>query len=181
MHATSQFSHFRLAIAPGVPSSCLSTLLALQRTEEPDTPIAFFEASGDDLVIGLEEGRYDAGISLRHVSAPFLRSQPLWIDNMAVAMPLRSSLLGRATLTTAEVLDYPGFRWQAETCPLLDQRLSSFPPLSEQSMQHVLRLRFWRYGSPLAMASGSLRNRVLSAPMPGASPCGRFLMLPTRS
>lgn len=105
MHATSQFSHFRLAIAPGVPSSCLSTLLALQRTEEPDTPIAFFEASGDDLVIGLEEGRYDAGISLRHVSAPFLRSQPLWIDNMAVAMPLRSSLLGRATLTTAEVLD----------------------------------------------------------------------------
>jgi len=137
MHATSQFSHFRLAIAPGVPSSCLSTLLALQRTEEPDTPIAFFEASGDDLVIGLEEGRYDAGISLRHVSAPFLRSQPLWIDNMAVAMPLRSSLLGRATLTTAEVLDNPGFRWQAETCPLLDQRLSSFPPLSEQSMQHV--------------------------------------------
>ena len=28
MHdATSQFSHFRLAIAPGVPSSCLTTLL----------------------------------------------------------------------------------------------------------------------------------------------------------
>ncbi len=37
MHdATSQFSHFRLAIAPGVPSSCLITLLALQRAEEPE-------------------------------------------------------------------------------------------------------------------------------------------------
>lgn len=97
MHdATSQFSHFRLAIAPGVPSSCLITLLALQRAEEPEVTIAFFETSGDDLMTGLEEGRYDAGISLRNAGAPAVKSQPLWVENVAVAMPLGSPLLAQA-------------------------------------------------------------------------------------
>jgi len=51
MHdATSQTSSFRLAIAPGVPSSHLSALLALQREEEPEVTIAFFEVAGDELV-----------------------------------------------------------------------------------------------------------------------------------
>ncbi|AMR78710.1 LysR family substrate-binding domain-containing protein [Cupriavidus nantongensis] len=122
--AASQSSHFRLAIAPGVTSPCLSTLLALQRAEEPDTAIAFFETSGDELMTGLHEGRYDAGISLRNVSAPTLKSQPLWSESMAIAMPMRCPLLDRAKLTVAELLAYPIFRWQAETCPLLDQRLS---------------------------------------------------------
>jgi DNA-binding transcriptional LysR family regulator len=76
--ATSQSSHLRLAIALGVPSPSLSTLLALQRAEEPDTTIAFFETSGDELVTGLHEGRYDAGISLQNVSASTMKSQPLW-------------------------------------------------------------------------------------------------------
>lgn len=47
---------------------------------------------------------------------------------MAVAMPMRCPLLDQAKLTVAELLDYPIFRWQAETCPLLDQRLSSLMP-----------------------------------------------------
>ncbi|WAH56710.1 LysR family substrate-binding domain-containing protein [Pseudomonas silvicola] len=138
MHdATSRFSHFRLAIAPGVPSPCLSTLLALQRAEEPDITIAFFETSGDDLVTGLHEGRYDAGMSLRNVSAQSLKSQPLWSESMAVAIPLRSPLLGQAKLMIAELLDYSLFRWPAETCALLDQRLSSLPSVSQQCIQRV--------------------------------------------
>jgi DNA-binding transcriptional LysR family regulator len=138
MHdATSQSSHLKLAIAPGVPSSCFSTLLALQRAEEPNITIAFFETSSDDLVTGLDDGRYDAGMSLRNVSASSLKSQPLWIENIAVAMPLRSPLLAQTKLTIAELLDYPVFRWPAESCSLLDQRLSSLPPLSQQSIQHV--------------------------------------------
>ncbi|CCN17592.1 substrate-binding domain-containing protein [Bordetella bronchiseptica] len=135
--ATTQSSKFRLAIAPGVPSSYLSTLLALQRAQEPDVTIAFFETSGDDLVTGLDEGRYDAGMSLRNLSAPSLKSQPLWIENIAVAMPLRSPLLAQTKLTIADLLNYPVFRWPAESCLLLDQRLSSLPPLSQQSIQHV--------------------------------------------
>lgn len=135
--ATNQLSRFRLAIAPGVPCSHVSTLLALHRVEEPDITLAFFETSGDDLVTGIDEGRYDAGMSLWDVKAPSLISHPLWIENIAVAMPLRSPLLAQRKLTLSELLDYPVFRWSAESCPLLDQRLSSLPPLSQQSIQHV--------------------------------------------
>ena len=138
MHdATCQSSHFRLAIASGVPSSWLSTLLALQRAEEPGVTISFFETSGEDLVTGLHEGRYDAGMSLQSVSDRSLKSQPLWIENMAVAMPLRFSSLDPTKLTIAGLLDYPVFRWQIESCPLLDQRLSSLNAADEQNVQHV--------------------------------------------
>ena len=137
MHdATSQSSHFRLAIAPGVPSSRLTTLLALQRAEEPEATIAFFETSDDDLTTGLEAGRYDAAMSLRSVSAPTLKSQPLWAESVAVAMSLQSPLIAQAKIALVQLLDYPVFRWPAETCLLLDQRLSSLP-LSQQSIQHV--------------------------------------------
>lgn len=56
---TSQPAHLRLAIAPGVSSSQLSALLALQRAEEPEVSITFFEVAGDELLDGLREGRYD--------------------------------------------------------------------------------------------------------------------------
>lgn len=126
MHdATSQTSSFRLAIAPGVPSSHLSALLALQREEEPEVTIAFFEVAGDELVAGLRDGRYDAGISLEGLSDPPLKSQPLWSESMAVAI----------------------FRWQAEICPLLDQRLSSLMPANRpntvQSVTSFEMMALW--------------------------------------
>lgn len=138
MHdATTPVSHFKFAIAPGVSSPLLSKLLALQRAEEPEVAMAFFEVTGGDLVTGVREGRYDAGMSFEGLSDPFLSSRPLWSENMAVAMPLRFPLLHQPTLTTAELRDYSVFRWQAEACPLLDQRLSSFPQESQQNIQHM--------------------------------------------
>ncbi|HDS1530715.1 TPA: substrate-binding domain-containing protein [Stenotrophomonas maltophilia] len=138
MHdATSQFSKLKLAVAPGVPSSHLSALLALQRLEQPEVTLTFFEVNADVLVAGLHEGLYDVGMTLHEADDPALKSQPLWIEYMAVAVPLRSPLLDQAKLTIAELLDYPVFRWQAESCPLLDQRLSTHPTVSQHSMQHV--------------------------------------------
>lgn len=135
MHdATSQF---RLAIAPGVPSSHFSALLALQRAEEPDVTIAFFEASVNELVTGLRDGRYDAGMSLQRVDDPSLKNQPLWIDDMAVAMPPRFRLFDQAKLTIADLQDHPVYRWQAEICPLLDERLTSLMPLDQENVQQV--------------------------------------------
>ncbi|WP_425522849.1 LysR substrate-binding domain-containing protein [Stenotrophomonas maltophilia] len=69
MHdATNSSPGFRLAVAPGVPSSQLSALLARQRAEEPDVTLTFFEVSSDVLLQGLHEGRYDAGMSLQGIS-----------------------------------------------------------------------------------------------------------------
>ncbi len=185
MHdATSQFSfsNFRLAIAPGVPSSHLSALLALQRAEEPEVTISFHEVTADDLIAGLREGRYDAGMTLEGSSDPSLKSQPLWTENMAVAMPLRFPLLDQAKLTIAELLDYSVFRWPAENCPLLDQRLPSLPAVSQQNIQRVSSfemIALW-VAAP-ATASGYPRNRALSMRRDGAFTHGRCLTDPTRS
>lgn len=81
----------------------------MQRAEEPEVTISFHEVTADDLIAGLREGRYDAGMTLEGSSDPSLKSQPLWTENMAVAMPLRFPLLDQAKLTIAELLDYPSF------------------------------------------------------------------------
>ena len=119
MHdATNRLSHFKLAIAPGVPSSRLSKLLALQRAEEPEVTIAFFEVTADDLVAGLREGRYDAGMSLQGLADPSLSSQPLWSESMAVALPLRLPLLDQATLAVMNKLSRI-FQRQDMACEML--------------------------------------------------------------
>ncbi|EIU4788339.1 substrate-binding domain-containing protein [Pseudomonas aeruginosa] len=135
--ATSRSPHLRLAVAPGVPSSHLSALLARQRAEEPDVALALFEVAGDVLLQGLREGRYDTGLSLQGASDPALKTQPLWTENLAVAMPPGVHLLDRANLIIADLQDYPIYRWQAEACPLLDERLASLMPPNQESIQQV--------------------------------------------
>ena len=102
--------NFRLAMAPGVPSSHLSALLALQRAEEPEVTISFHEVTADDLIAGLP-GRpcYDAGMTLEDRNDPSLKSQPLDREHgrrHAVAL----SPADQVELTIAELLDYSVFR-----------------------------------------------------------------------
>ncbi|MBJ9974225.1 substrate-binding domain-containing protein [Pseudomonas sp. S75] len=138
MHdAASRSPRIRLAVAPGVPSPHLSALLARQRAEKPDVALAFFEVAGDVLLQGLREGRYDAGLSLQGASDPALKTQPLWTENLAVAMPPRFHLLDRANLTIADLQDCPIYRWQAEACPLLDEMLASLMPRDQESSQKL--------------------------------------------
>ena len=134
---TSQPAHLRLAIAPGVSSSQLSALLALQRAKEPEVSIAFFEVAGDELLDGLREGRYDVGMSLQGASAPALETQPLWTEHMAAAMPLRFPLRDQTAITIADLQNYPIFRWEAETCSSLDRRLLSLQAADQQNLQYV--------------------------------------------
>nr|WP_156523062.1 LysR substrate-binding domain-containing protein [Bordetella ansorpii] len=60
MHdATSPRPQLRLAIAPGVASSYLAALLALQRAEEPEVSMEFNEVTASDLITGLYKRRFD--------------------------------------------------------------------------------------------------------------------------
>jgi len=130
-------SQIRLAITHGVPSPQLSALLALQREEEPESPIVVCEVTGEALMAGLREGRYDAGLALEGTTDVSLNSQRLWCEDMVVAMPLRYPLLDKAALTLDDLLDYPIFRWQAEPCPLLDQQLAVSMPERSRDAQPV--------------------------------------------
>ncbi|NMY08813.1 MULTISPECIES: LysR family substrate-binding domain-containing protein [Pseudomonadota] len=138
MHdATSPSPRLRLAVAPGVPSSQLSALLARQRAEEPGVTLTVFEVAGDVLLEGLLEGRYDVGMSLQGHSGPVLKTQPLWTETMAVAMPTRFHLFDQEKLAIADLRDCPVYRWQAEACPLLDERLASLMPVGQENLQRV--------------------------------------------
>lgn len=56
---------------------------------------------------------------------------------MAIAMPPRFHLFDQAKLTIADLQDYPIYRWQAEACPLLDERLASLMPVDQENIQRV--------------------------------------------
>jgi len=132
-------SFIRLGVTPGVPSHQLSALMALQRREEPEVVIALAEVSNDALMAGLREGRYDVGLALAGAADASLHSQPMWREEMAIAMPLRYPLLEKTALTLDDVVDCPIFRWQAESCPLLDQQIASLPE-KPCDIQHVASL-----------------------------------------
>lgn len=178
---TSQPAHLRLAIAPGVSSSQLSALLALQRAEEPEVSITFFEVAGDELLDGLREGRYDVGMSLQGASDPALETQPLWIEHMAVAIPLRLPLLEQASLTIADLQNYPIFRWEAETCSSLDRRLLARLPADPQNLQYVTSFEMMALWVSPATVSGYPHNRVSSTPLDGESACDHWTTAPTKS
>ena len=69
-------SRLRLAIAPGVPSSQLSALLAQHREEEPDIAITLLEVKAGDALPGVRSGRYDAAISSLSASDSDIEAQP---------------------------------------------------------------------------------------------------------
>lgn len=112
-------------------------LLARQRAEEPGTEVTFHEVGADDLMAGLRDGRYDVGLSLQESNDPHLESRPLWAEPLAVAVSERSPLLEREELTIEDVLSHPLFRWPAEVCPQLDQRLGASPSSTHRTVRVV--------------------------------------------
>ena len=138
MHdATSPPACFRLAVAPGVPSSQFSTLLARQRAEEPDVTLAFFEVASDVLLDGLLADCYDVGLTLQGHSDPTLKTQLLWTENMAIAMSPQFYLSDQAMLTIADLQGYLVYRWQAEACSLLAERLTSLMSVDQKSIEQI--------------------------------------------
>lgn len=138
MHdATGPSSCLRLAVAPGIASPQFSALLARQRVEEPDVTITFSEVAGEIQLEGLLRGRYDVGMSLQAHNDPALKTLPLWTEPMAVAMPPRFRLSDQAKLTIADLQDYAIYRWQAEACTLLDERLASLTPADQANIQQA--------------------------------------------
>lgn len=76
-------------------------------------------------------------MSFQGSSDPAFKTQRLWTETMTVAMSPRFHLLDRAKLTIADFQDYAIYRWQAEICPLLDERLASLMPGGQENIQRV--------------------------------------------
>lgn len=94
-------------------------------------------ASGD-LVDGLEDGTYDIGLALatRPTDHAF-NVQLLWVDELALAVPLRSPLLVYPEVSLDALLHYPLFRWCRWECDALSEQLDALFGPEKRSAQEI--------------------------------------------
>ncbi|OCX15288.1 LysR family substrate-binding domain-containing protein [Ectopseudomonas hydrolytica] len=96
-----------IAVSHNALLAPLGALLAKQRAEEPETPVRIIETTRQDQAKGLIEGRYTLGFSTSVLDEGSVCSVPLWRDELAVAVPLRSPLLAFADIPLEQVVRYP--------------------------------------------------------------------------
>jgi len=126
LSAPDQTSILRLAVSADTLSPRLASLLALQRAEEPATLILPQEVAAGDMIRGLEEGTYDAGIALAGTMAvSAMNAQPLWADELALAVPLRSPLLAYPEVPLDALLRYPLLQWCLRACDALSKQVAA--------------------------------------------------------
>ena len=126
LSAPDQTPILKLAVSADALSPRLASLLALQRVEEPATLILPQEVAAGDLVRGLDDGTYDAGIALVATTTAFtMNAQPLWADELALAVPLRSPLLAYPEVPLDALLRYPLLQWCLRACDALSQQVAA--------------------------------------------------------
>jgi DNA-binding transcriptional LysR family regulator len=163
--ASSQSSILKLAVSADALSPQLATLLALQRAEEPEIVVLLQEVTSRSLVRGLENGIYDMGITSATTSTDqALNTRPLWGDELALAVPLRSPLLAHAEVSLDALLHYPLVRWCLRACETLSQQVDALFRSEEQSAQETtsfeLMAVFVAAGYGVGIAP---RSRILQA------------------
>lgn len=126
MNTSRRSSSLRLAASREALSPQLATLLALQRAEEPETPVLLVEAQSEDIFQGLKNGSYDLGIAWVDSTALPLDTQVLWQDELAVAIPCRSPLLAYSTITLEHLALQHLFYWCPPDCEVLTPRAGNF-------------------------------------------------------
>lgn len=99
--------------------------------------MAVREVANQELVAGLHEGRYDAGISLRGAGDHQTSSRRLWSERMAAVVPCGSPMSDKATLAISELQTFPVLRWGAEVCTAMDHDLLLVMPESLHEMGNV--------------------------------------------
>ncbi|MBA4681703.1 MAG: LysR family substrate-binding domain-containing protein [Pseudomonas sp.] len=144
-----------IAVAPNALLAPLGALLAKQRAEEPEIPIRVIETGKQDQEKGLIEGRYALGLSTAAPEEGSLCSVPLWRDELAVAVPLRSPLLAFAEISLEQVVRYPLVLLSQENCETPGQQIDSLlkaaktvPAIAEQvqSVELMMALIAAGYG-----------------------------------
>lgn len=168
-----------IAVDPNALLAPLGALLAKQRAEEPETPIRVIETTKPDQEKGLIEGRYALGISTAAPEEDSLCSVPLWRDELAVAVPLRSPLLTFAEIPLEQLARYPLVLLNLGSCEtpglLIDSLLKAAktaPAIAEQvqSFELMMTLIAAGYGVGIctkSRISASRKMGVIMRPLAG--------------
>lgn len=106
--ATNGFhGQLRIALSDGITPSRLPALLARCREEYPEIEIRLFEVPLDQQIKGLHDDLYDAGFSMADEAGDGIIVNPVWEDQLMVAVPARHPVLAYKRIPLEEVLRYP--------------------------------------------------------------------------
>ena len=97
----------RIALSDGITPSRLPALLARCREEDPELEIRLFEVSLAQQLKGLHDDLYDAGFSMADDVGDSIIVEPVWDDELMVAVPARHPALAYKRIPLEEVLRYP--------------------------------------------------------------------------
>lgn len=97
----------RVALSDGITPSGLPALLARCREEEPEIEVKLSEVTLSEQINGLRDDLYDLGFAQSDDVGDGLIAEPVWTEELAVAVPSKHPLLVHKRLALEEVLRYP--------------------------------------------------------------------------
>ncbi|MBN9408190.1 LysR family transcriptional regulator [Variovorax sp.] len=133
----------RIAISDALAQPRMTELFTLCREEDPEVEIRLFEMPVTQLVRAVQQDEVDAGFTLFHEPGQGYTTEPLWHDEVAVAMPARHPLFGRKRVKLADAVQYPLILAHPELCQggyaYVDAMLKQLPPahLPPMIAEHV--------------------------------------------
>jgi len=135
--------YLRIAISDALAQPRMTELFTLCRGEDPEVEIRLFEMPVTQLIRAVQQDEVDAGFTLFHEPGEGYTTEPLWHDEVAVAMPARHPLFGRKRVKLADAVQYPLILAHPELCQggyaYVDAMLGKLPPENGQPViaEHV--------------------------------------------
>ncbi|CAJ0723255.1 LysR family transcriptional regulator [Ralstonia pickettii] len=175
--AANQRNTLRIALSGDMGQARLSTLLALCREEAPQVGIRISEAPLAQLVTGLRNDLYDAGLALAGEVEAGVVAMPVWRDQLVVALSARHPLLAFKEVPLEEVASYPLVLCDPEVCEVcgrqrerLFRTVSVQPTVAEYVSTHSLMLALVAAGygvgfSSTAHLAGCHQTNVVVRPL----------------
>jgi len=180
--ATNGFhGQLRIALSDGITPTCFSALLALCRQEDPEIEIRLVEVPLSQQIKGLHDDLYDIGFAQLDEAGDGLIAEPIWHDQLMVAVPPRHPLLAYKRLPLDEVLRYPLVLGDMHICEghsrqvdRVLRRMNQEPLIAERVASFELMMTLVSAGIALGLAGAShiVASRELSVvarPLAGRS------------
>ncbi|UBT80461.1 transcriptional regulator [Pseudomonas amygdali] len=138
----------------------LANLLALQRLEEPDTQILLEEVSPCARFQDLSDGRYNLSIAWTALTESGLATQPLWREELALAVPARSPLLAHAAITPQALQHYPVIQTESASNPHMEALLTQIDRSPQKTTSFELLAVLVAAGYGIGIAPRALIEQV---------------------
>ena len=172
-------SQLRIALSDGITPTCFSALLALCRQEEPEIEIRLAEAPLSQQIKGLNDDLYDVGFAQSDEVGEGLIAEPVWQDQLMVAVPARHPLLAYKRVPLDELLRYPLALGDTNACEgharqveRVLRRANQEPLIAERVASFDLMMTLVSAGFALGLAgasqiAASRESSVVARPLAG--------------